>query len=115
MDRVKFEEKVDEYLLFDKRSLAEMLAMRDLKEESEGLAPLPVDYRIKRFCTGIQNYCCEKTCDGCLFNQLKPTLTDETRMFLVDPENLPRYGGNTNVSTTRTFGFVTTSTTGKIG
>ena len=33
MDRKKFEEKVEEYLLFDKRSLAEMLAMSDLKEE----------------------------------------------------------------------------------
>ena len=35
MDRKKFEEKVEEYLLFDKRSLAEMLAMRDLKEEED--------------------------------------------------------------------------------
>lgn len=114
MNKEKFKEKVDEYLLFDKKSLAEMLAMRDLKEESEGITPLPVEYRTRRFCTGIRNYCYEKTCDGCLFNQLKPTLMDETRTFLVDPENLPKYDGNTYVSSTSTFGFVTTSTTGKI-
>jgi hypothetical protein len=115
MDKEKFKEKVDEYLLFDKRSLAEMLAMRDLKEESEGITPQPVDYRIRRFCSGIQNYCYEETCNGCLFNQLKPTQTDGTRIFFVNPENLPKYDRNTDVSLTRTFSFVTTSTAGKIG
>jgi hypothetical protein len=119
MDRKKFDEKVEEYLFFDKRSLAELLAMRDLKEEesNEGMMQLPVTYRVKRFCTAINGYCYDNNCNGCLFSQLKPSITeiDESRMFLVDPENLPRYGENTNVSSTRTFGYVYTSTTGKIG
>ena len=85
MDRKKFEEKVEEYLLFDKRNLAEMLAMRDLKEESEVIEQPKVEHKTRKFCTDYQDFCCEETCDGCLFNQLK--------------------------STAKTFGFVTTSTT----
>lgn len=117
MDRKKFEEKVEEYLFFDKRSLAELLAMRDLKESENncGMIELPVKYRVRRFCSGINDYCYENKCEGCLFSQMKPSLTDESKMFLVDPENLPRYGENTNITSVRAFGFVTTSTTGKIG
>ena len=91
MDKKKFEEKVEEYMLFDKRSLAEMLAMKDLKEEETNgqMAPLPVGYRVKKFCSAIGDYCYDNHCDGCLFSQLKPTITDESRMFLVDPDNLP--------------------------
>lgn len=86
MDRIKFEEKVEEYLLFNKRALAEMLAMRDLKEESKDIDQPKVEYKTRKFCTGgYQDFCCNETCDGCLFNQLK--------------------------STAKTFGFVTTSTT----
>lgn len=113
MDRKKFEEKVEDYLLFDKRSLAEMLAMRDLKEEedSEVMEQPKVEYKIRRFCTGYQDFCCEKTCDGCLFNQLKPTLTDENQTILVYPE----VDDAITTVTAKTFGFVTTSTTGRIG
>ena len=51
MDRKNFEEKVEEYLLFDKRSLAEMLAMRDLKEEedSEVMEQPKVEYKTRKF------------------------------------------------------------------
>lgn len=111
MDRKKFEEKVEEYLLFDKKSLAEMLAMRDLKEDSEVMEQPKVEYKIRRFCTGIQDFCCEKTCNGCLFNQLKPTLTDENQTILFDPE----IDDAITTVTARTFGFVPTSTTGRIG
>ena len=111
MDRKKFEEKVEEYLLFDKRSLAEMLAMRDLKEESKDIDQPKVEYKTKKFCTGYQDFCCEETCDGCLFSQLKSTPIDENQTILFDPEIDDAI---TNV-TARTFGFVTTSTTGRIG
>lgn len=111
MDRKKFEEKVEEYLLFDKKSLAEMLAMRDLKEDSEVMEQPKVEYKTKKFCTGYQDFCCEETCDGCLFNQLKSTPTDGNQTILVYPEIDDAI---TNV-TARTFGFVTTSTTERIG
>ena len=63
-----------------------MLAMRDLKEESKDIDQPKVEYKTRKFCTGgYQDFCCNETCDGCLFNQLKPTA--------------------------KTFGFVTTSTT----
>ena len=113
MDRKKFEEKVEEYLLFDKRSLAEMLAMRDLKEEedSEVMEQPKVKSKIRKFCTGYQDFCCEETCDGCLFSQLKSTPIDENQTILFDPE----IDDAIKTVTARTFGFVTTSTTGRIG
>lgn len=113
MDRKKFEEKVEEYLLFDKRSLAEMLAMRDLKEEedSEVMEQPKVESKTKKFCTGYQDFCCEETCDGCLFSQLKSTPIDENQTILVYPE----VDDAIKTITARTFGFVTTSTTGRIG
>lgn len=113
MDRKKFEEKVEEYLLFDKRSLAEMLAMRDLKEEedSEVMEQPKVESKTIKFCTGYQDFCCEETCDGCLFSQLKSTPIDENQTILVYPE----VDDAIKTITARTFGFVTTSTTGRIG
>lgn len=113
MDRKKFEEKVEDYLLFDKRSLAEMLAMRDLKEEedSEVMEQPKVESKTRKFCTGYQDFCCEETCDGCLFSQLKSTPIDENQTILVYPE----VDDAIKTITARTFGFVTTSTTGRIG
>ena len=113
MDRKKFEEKVEEYLLFDKRSLAEMLAMRDLKEEedSEVMEQPKVESKTRKFCTGYQDFCCEETCDGCLFSQLKSKPIDENQTILVYPE----VDDAIKTITARTFGFVTTSTTGRIG
>lgn len=113
MDRKKFEEKVEEYLLFDKRSLAEMLAMRDLKEEedSEVMEQPKVESKTRKFCTGYQDFCCEETCDGCLFSQLKSTPIDENQTILVYPE----VDDAIKTITAKTFGFVTTSTTGRIG
>lgn len=113
MDRKKFEEKVEEYLLFDKRSLAEMLAMRDLKEEedSEVMEQPKVESKTRKFCIGYQDFCCEETCDGCLFSQLKSTPIDENQTILVYPE----VDDAIKTITARTFGFVTTSTTERIG
>ena len=113
MDRKNFEEKVEEYLLFDKRSLAEMLAMRDLKEEedSEVMEQPKVESKTRKFCTGYQDFCCEETCDGCLFSQLKSKPIDENQTILVYPE----VDDAIKTVTARTFGFVTTSTTGRIG
>lgn len=113
MDRKKFEEKVEEYLLFDKRSLAEMLAMRDLKEEedSEVMEQPKVESKTRKFCTGYQDFCCEETCDGCLFSQLKSKPIDENQTILVYPE----VDDAIKTITAKTFGFVTTSTTGRIG
>lgn len=109
MDRKKFEEKVEEYLLFDKRSLAEMLAMRDLKEEED--SEVMEQPKTRKFCTGYQDFCCEETCDGCLFSQLKSTPIDENQTILVYPE----VDDAIKTITARTFGFVTTSTTERIG
>lgn len=109
MDRKKFEEKVEEYLLFDKRSLAEMLAMRDLKEEED--SEVMEQPKTRKFCTGYQDFCCEETCDGCLFSQLKSTPIDENQTILFDPE----VDDAITTVTAKTFGFVTTSTTERIG
>lgn len=109
MDRKKFEEKVEEYLLFDKRSLAEMLAMRDLKEEED--SEVMEQPKTRKFCTGYQDFCCEETCDGCLFSQLKSTPIDENQTILVYPE----VDDAITTVTAKTFGFVTTSTTERIG
>lgn len=109
MDRKNFEEKVEEYLLFDKRSLAEMLAMRDLKEEED--SEVMEQPKTRKFCTGYQDFCCEETCDGCLFSQLKSTPIDENQTILFDPE----VDDAITTVTAKTFGFVTTSTTERIG
>ena len=107
MDRRKFEEKVEEYLLFNKRALAEMLAMGDLKEELKDKDQPKVEHKTRKFCTGYQDFCCEETCDGCLFNQLKHSSIDENKTILVYPE----IDGEDTTVTAKTFGFVTTSTT----
>ena len=70
-----------------------------------------VEYKIRRFCTGYQDFCCEETCDGCLFSQLKSTPIDENQTILFDPE----IDDAIKTVTAKTFGFVTTSTTGRIG
>ena len=111
MDRIKFEEKVEEYLLFNKRALAEMLAMRDLKEESKDIDQPKVEYKTRKFCTDYQDFCCNETCDGCLFSQLKSKPIDENQTILFDPE----IDDAITTVTARTFGFVPTSTTGRIG
>lgn len=64
MNFKEFEKKVEEYMFFDKKSLAEILAMRDLKEKD--------DESFKKssslfYCMAIDAPCSEMNCSECLF------------------------------------------------
>lgn len=62
-DFKEFKNKVEEYMFFDKKTLAEILAMRDLKEEeNSGSEKKSVFY-----CTAIDAPCLEMNCSECLF------------------------------------------------
>jgi len=76
MNFKEFEKKVEEYMFFDKKSLAEILAMRDLKEKD--------DESFKKssslfYCMAIDAPCSERNCSECLFGKLEqkfvPTYT----------------------------------------
>jgi hypothetical protein len=119
MDRKKFEEKVEEYMFFDKKSLAELLAMRDLKEENNVVRP--IKYVVKKTCSAVPGYCYQD-CRECLFSQANPDVkvvdencptvsdTDTNKMFLVDPSTLPTYTTTTGTAPT----FTTTTTAGDV-
>lgn len=75
MDKKKFNEIVEQYMMFEKRTLAEILAFRDMsnmnisKNKRKPLKKVNVETR--RYCLGIRDYCYEKTCTNCLFNNTK--------------------------------------------
>lgn len=66
MNFKEFENKVEEYMFFDKKSLAEILAMRDLKEkenENESLKKASSIF----YCKAINSPCLDMNCSQCLF------------------------------------------------
>lgn len=77
MDKKKFNEIVEQYMMFEKRTLAEFLTFRDmtirnmLKNKRKPLKK--VDTETKRYCLGIRDYCYTKTCANCLFSNTKQT------------------------------------------
>lgn len=113
MDKETFDKKVKEYMLLSKRTLAEMLAIRENTTET---FPKIIDMKINRGvmgCQAIEGFCTEKNCETCLFNErrkeLEQKMFDDNRMFLVDPRNLPQY--TTTHTGDVTGGFVTITTT----
>jgi hypothetical protein len=69
-DFKNFKNKVEEYMFFDKKTLAEILAMRDLKEEeNSGSEKKSVFY-----CTAIDAPCLERNCSECLFGHIEQNL-----------------------------------------
>ena len=77
-------------MFFDKKSLAEFLAMRDLKEENNVVRP--IKYMVKKTCSAVPGYCYQD-CRECLFSQANPDVkvvdencptvsdTDTNKMF----------------------------------
>lgn len=70
MDKKKFNEIVEQYMMFEKRTLAEILAFRDMSKNKRKPSK-KVEVETKRYCLGIRDYCYEKTCTNCLFNNVK--------------------------------------------
>ena len=76
MDKNKFNEIVEEYMMFDKRTLAELLAMRDMKNNKEdgvfNISSIGKDVKFitKRYCVGMNDYCYNGDCNGCIFSQV---------------------------------------------
>ena len=66
MNFKEFEKKVEEYMFFDKKSLAEILAMRDLKEKENGCSK-----RHPYYCTAIDAPCLDMDCSECLFGHIE--------------------------------------------
>ena len=115
MDTKKFEKKVKEYMLLSKRTLAELLAVREMDDEDTcvDMGTVTVSSQTIGVCPATGQWCNGKDCIECLFNEkrkeLENKLLDENRMFLVDPRNLPRY--TTTHTGNITGGTVTTTST----
>lgn len=116
MDKEIFDKKVKEYMLLSKRTLAEMLAISELSKPNEiivGGDTVTVTTMKIGECPAATMMCSHLDCNECLFNErrkeLERKMFDESRMFLVDPRNLPQY---TRTDTGDfTGGFVTTVST----
>lgn len=86
MDKDRFDEIVEEYMMFNKRTLAELLALRDLKAESNPFVDFGAKIVTRRYCIGLGDYCNSNRCNGCLFSIMNQQIKSDGVYVVKNPD-----------------------------
>lgn len=100
MDKKKLNEVIEQYMMFDKRTLAELLALRGMSK-SDKRSFKKVEVETRRYCIGLGDYCKTNECAGCLFNYANQTKQPDG-VYVVNPDCTTVSGVSPDFVTTTT-------------